>query len=487
MDLSSKQMIRCNTLLYAIVMFLCAMYIVNVPLYWLILKVAVPSLAIISLIIMLLVTVIYKRYKDKLIAGYIIAGLYFINYTFALFLFKDLCYYNYMFAIMIASVFYLDKRFLVILGVGTEIVNIVNIVLQIPAFGMSKIVEFIYIPCMIAMMIVVLILVINVFTKFMKENKEAVMEVLGKNERAAKKVISTVEHINNKFNKVIEELGKINKETESSVSSIKDIAVATEENANEITSQVNMTTDIQKAITKSEDNAVDVQHTTVDVLDVVEHGIELVGKLTIQSDSVNNCTNQMVESTKILGKRVHDVLEIIDVIISISNQTNLLALNASIEAARAGEAGRGFAVVADEIRKLSDDTKSSTQQIIEIINELSTVTENTMGILDSSVNGIEKQNEMIKGVNEGYTKTGTYMTKLKTLVDGIVNDISTISKSNIVIVDSINQLSASTEEITSCSQTSSSTSQMIMDRMTAFTKEIQQVCDELNELVESVQ
>lgn len=54
-------------------------------------------------------------------------------------------------------------------------------------------------------------------------------------------------------------------------------------------------------------------------------------------------------------------------------------------------------------------------------------------------------------------------------------------------MDSINQLSASTEEITSCSQTSSSTSQMIMDRMTAFTKEIQQVCDELNELVESVQ
>ena len=487
MELTSKQMIRCNTLLYAIVMFLCTMYIVNVPLYWLILKIAVPSLIIVSLIVMLLVTAIYKRYKDKLIARYMIAGLFFIDYAFTLFLFKDLCYYNYMFAIMIASVFYLDKRFLVILGVCTEIVNIVNIVLQIPMFGMSKVVEFIYVPCMIAMMIVVLVLAINVFTKFMKENKEAVMEVSNKSERAAKKVISTVEHINGKFNKVIEELGNINKETESSVSAIKDIAIATEENANEITHPVNVTTDLQKAIAKSENNVGDVQHTTGDVLEVVEQGVQMVGELTVQSDGVNKCTKQMVESTKILGKRVHDVLEIIDVIMSISNQTNLLALNASIEAARAGEAGRGFAVVAEEIRKLSDDTKESTQQITEIIKELSTVTENTMDVLNTSVNGIEKQNEMIKKVNEGYTKTGDYITKLKMLVDGIVNDTSTISKSNVIIVDSINQLSASTEEITSCSQTSSSTSEMIMSRLNIFTKDIQEICDELNELVEGIQ
>ena len=35
------------------------------------------------------------------------------------------------------------------------------------------------------------------------------------------------------------------------------------------------------------------------------------------------------------------------------------------------EAGKGFAVVAEEIRKLSDDTRNSTQQITEIIKELS--------------------------------------------------------------------------------------------------------------------
>jgi methyl-accepting chemotaxis protein len=71
-----------------------------------------------------------------------------------------------------------------------------------------------------------------------------------------------------------------------------------------------------------------------------------------------------------LTESINKISGIIQFINEISNQTSLLSLNASIEAARAGEAGRGFAVVAGEIRKLAAQSKSSSEGINEILNDI---------------------------------------------------------------------------------------------------------------------
>lgn len=72
-------------------------------------------------------------------------------------------------------------------------------------------------------------------------------------------------------------------------------------------------------------------------------------------------------------KEISDQInEILNFIKSVADQTKMLGLNAAIEAARAGEHGRGFGVVADEIRKLSDQSKETAEQIRKLTKEIET-------------------------------------------------------------------------------------------------------------------
>jgi len=83
---------------------------------------------------------------------------------------------------------------------------------------------------------------------------------------------------------------------------------------------------------------------------------------------------QGVDSTKemviSLEERINNIPKILDVITHISRQTDLLALNATIEASKAGEHGRGFAIVAEEVRRFSDSTNRSVEDVALIIRDI---------------------------------------------------------------------------------------------------------------------
>lgn len=483
MEIVKSHIKRCNKLLYFICMFLCSFYLVNVGMYWSEFRIFYGTLLVITLSVMAGQTVTYIKLKESKMCLYVMTSIFFINYVYTLFLFETVAYYTYAFAVIFVAMLYFDVKYIVVAFILTEIAEFANVVHKAGTFNLMPYVDYVYTILMIGIMFIVYYVGAILVSRFMRESQDELKNTAGKSEKTANCVVTTVTEINSKFNSILGELSEINRQAESNSFSMKAIADSTEETVNAITHQANMTVDIQEAITKTSGNVETVHDTTSEVLETIKHGIRLLQELTAQSHGVNENTKQMSEIIKILVHRVRDVSEITNAILSISNQTNLLALNASIEAARAGDAGRGFAVVADEIRNLSDETKTSTEQITEIIKELSQVTDNTMKILQESVQGINQQNTKIVEVNESFARSGQFVNELKDLVDGIVKDINTINESNKTIVNSINQLSATTEEISCCSQESSASSETIMGKIDGFTQEIQVVYNDLEELV----
>lgn len=107
-------------------------------------------------------------------------------------------------------------------------------------------------------------------------------------------------------------------------------------------------------------------------------------------------TNAMAQE---LTNAVEQIGNITTAIKYIASETNLLALNATIEAARAGDHGRGFAVVASEVRKLSDQSNKSTDNIRISIQDVQKVVNQIVPALQRTVDEIIRTQSEVERIS----------------------------------------------------------------------------------------
>ncbi|WP_097025866.1 methyl-accepting chemotaxis protein [Clostridium peptidivorans] len=227
-------------------------------------------------------------------------------------------------------------------------------------------------------------------------------------------------------------------------------------------------------------------HTVKEVYDNVTklnlNGMKEIEDLTSKTSLVNSDTEKLNEVIVAMDISSQKIGEIIGTIKSIADQTNLLALNASIEAARAGEAGRGFSVVAEEIRKLSESTAYSTEEINKLIIEIQRRSANAVTSISATKDTLGKQIGSVNGTREVFGE----MYKSIVEVSNYMNHIEALNKTMIInkeeIMEAITEISGASEETSASTEEVSASAEEIL----AIIEDLSTSTNKLSELAENL-
>ncbi|NCN05639.1 MAG: hypothetical protein GW949_08405 [Spirochaetales bacterium] len=162
----------------------------------------------------------------------------------------------------------------------------------------------------------------------------------------------------------------------------------------------------------------------------------------------------VLESFENIRSSSAQVLSVAGGILDVSEKTNLLAMNASIEAAHSGAAGKGFAVIAGEIRKLSQETKVSTQAIAQALARNDDTVKQSSGILQR------------------------YSSNTKSLVQGIQQIFGAIEE----IITTMSEVSASSHQINQATASMMALVQTTNSHVSEINQRLQDNTDSLTQI-----
>jgi len=414
-----------------------------------------PASYILAVLIMgwaptILCIVSYKRNPSNTrIKHYYIVG-FAIFYTFLLLTGTNDLIFTYAMPMFFILILYNNIKSSLFTVLGCAVINIIYVVIKAirGEVNVNNVAMF-----EIQILIIFLIAYyVYLCTKTNFQMIEAKEEALNDEKNKTEQMFSEIKEASANLSNGVIDASKMVVEISSTISdsanSMDQISTSVSEAANAIQQQMIKTEAIQETVKEVSNKTTETLNSASIASKACDEGREHVNTLN-QLSADSDAAEAMINKSMLdLSEASDQMTSIIDSISSIATQTNLLSLNASIEAARAGESGRGFAVVAGEIGNLAKQTSEATTQISELISSvLSKLNEVNSATAKFSENS-KRQRDCTVLVEKSFEEINSSVNDVQEKITSVEASAKELIIANEAIVDSIQTVSAITEEVT---------------------------------------
>ncbi len=235
------------------------------------------------------------------------------------------------------------------------------------------------------------------------------------------------------------------------------------------------TQEMSASIVQVAGNAERVRQESTSTDKQVRDGRNEVAQLSKGMSSISDTVADVVTEMQSLDQASRQIGEILGLIEAIADQTNLLALNAAIEAARAGEHGRGFAVVADEVRKLAENSASSTKQIGQLVADIQRRTTAVLERTARANNLVQNNAVSARSVTDMIETISTRVTEMAQLVSEISVATTEQARASEELAKASEQMGAMTHEAAATMREQAITSNQILQSVSEIEQRTGQV------------
>lgn len=144
-------------------------------------------------------------------------------------------------------------------------------------------------------------------------------------------------------------------------------------------------------------------------------------------DESNTYMTQMLTAMNEITATSKEIGKIVKAIDDIAFQTNILSLNAAVEAARAGSSGKGFAVVADEVRNLAQRSAEAAKNTTALVESTVVAIENGRKIADATAKSLQQVEQKAGFVSDVISKIDEASVNQASATEQVLQGIDQVS------------------------------------------------------------